>query len=618
MPRRSKRTRLTIWPIKANLKTTHYIMSTLHPYVAMKIGKHRKVSEIDEFGGKSPSWSEPMNFDLDRWEKILQIKLYNHNRDETDQNMATATVDLNELLHEPNGERWFDLEDHMGSGGEILLRWVVQGSEGSVRSSMKSSRWSSRSSRLGSYKSRREREVEVGGFEPISELPESNWDGKVPYGGDVQPEEQYPRPMPKNVGRRSIQNEWKSVNFSGRGKGMGQKGKTMLMVKPVSGDFTGNSDLLKDMDPYLKFRVGDQVRRTEEADKGGRHPRWSTSFVFDLTNVSPNAMMEVVAFDSDAFDEDDYIGEKKFLIKRFFNKRKGEGALYLDRNNEDGGKVNVKWEYLSGFENIGRGGSVRNSRVAPGSTLSIKPIRAEFKKSLNMFMRMDPYMVIKIDENLSQRSRVDEDADCEPRWRDVLIFDLEGGESTVDINCYDRNRLGEDKLIGSATLDINNFINDPYGSATVQLDRKMKDNGTAFIEWAYDSNGGTRPFPSPEPKTYGGTWSEAPMPKVSRVSRRKKFKPKAPLTPSPQRMPIRRVVQHHAPVVRISQPIVHERVVRVNHAVPAPMHEVRSVRLSHTTLGSPVRLYGSTRGSVAIPMKTSVFNPSPISYSTVR
>lgn len=87
-----------------------------------------------------------------------------------------------------------------------------------------------------------------------------------------------------------------------------------LVVKPISGMLTKDTDLFGKMDPYVVCKIGNEQKRTKTHKGGGKKPQWMDT----LTFMSKGTVMTVAAYDDD-FGKDDFIGEGSLNLNQFYS-----------------------------------------------------------------------------------------------------------------------------------------------------------------------------------------------------------------------------------------------------------------------------------------------------------
>jgi len=102
-----------------------------------------------------------------------------------------------------------------------------------------------------------------------------------------------------------------------------------LVIRPINGNLTRNTDLFSKMDPYVKVILGSQQRETSVARNAGKHPQWR-----DQLTLKRNTQDDIIKFE--VWDED--IGKKDDFV--------GSGALAIATVQQKGNKMQ-DWIQLS-------------------------------------------------------------------------------------------------------------------------------------------------------------------------------------------------------------------------------------------------------------------------------
>jgi len=85
-----------------------------------------------------------------------------------------------------------------------------------------------------------------------------------------------------------------------------------LVIRPMSGDLTRNTDLFQKMDPYVKVFLGAQHRETRVARKEGKHPVWRDELT--LQYDSHDDILNFEVWDEDTHKKDDLVGTGSIAV----------------------------------------------------------------------------------------------------------------------------------------------------------------------------------------------------------------------------------------------------------------------------------------------------------------
>ncbi|GJN01294.1 hypothetical protein PR202_gb13892 [Eleusine coracana subsp. coracana] len=68
-----------------------------------------------------------------------------------------------------------------------------------------------------------------------------------------------------------------------------------------------DTDFLNNMDPYVIITCRSQEQKSSVAKGAGSEPEWNETFVFSVSDDSPQLIVKIM--DSDALTDDDFVGE---------------------------------------------------------------------------------------------------------------------------------------------------------------------------------------------------------------------------------------------------------------------------------------------------------------------
>ncbi|GLJ41257.1 hypothetical protein SUGI_0854010 [Cryptomeria japonica] len=94
-----------------------------------------------------------------------------------------------------------------------------------------------------------------------------------------------------------------------------------LEVLLVSAEGLQNSDFLCNMDPYVIVKCRTQEQKSSVSSGQGSNPEWNEKFVFTVSEGTTELILKIM--DSDAANEDDFVGEASIPLEALFS----EGSL---------------------------------------------------------------------------------------------------------------------------------------------------------------------------------------------------------------------------------------------------------------------------------------------------
>ncbi len=88
-----------------------------------------------------------------------------------------------------------------------------------------------------------------------------------------------------------------------------------IIIKPINGMLTKDTNMFGKMDPYVVCIIGSQKQRTATHSGGGKKPQWQTTLQFQLQN--PESLMRVAVYDDD-LGKDDLVGEGTVNLNQLY------------------------------------------------------------------------------------------------------------------------------------------------------------------------------------------------------------------------------------------------------------------------------------------------------------
>lgn len=113
-------------------------------------------------------------------------------------------------------------------------------------------------------------------------------------------------------------------------------------------------------------------------------------------------------------------------------------------------------------------------------TLQIKVLKAELLNDTDYFGKMDPYVILKLNDQ-SFQTTVKKSAGKTPQWYETFAFRAKEGES-IRLDVLDKDFLKHDDLVGSGVYEIKDIFS-PNKNIIIKLYRKgSKYSGELFLE----------------------------------------------------------------------------------------------------------------------------------------
>jgi len=121
-----------------------------------------------------------------------------------------------------------------------------------------------------------------------------------------------------------------------------------LIIKPLSGQLTQDTETFGKMYPYVKVVVGTQFQQTPPHKHGGKHPEWDTSLNFKHNSE------DIIAFEVwDRDSSNDFIGEGEIAFATVVNSNnRFNDWVDLKYKGKKAGRILVYVEYTPDLNSI--------------------------------------------------------------------------------------------------------------------------------------------------------------------------------------------------------------------------------------------------------------------------
>lgn len=315
----------------------------------------------------------------------------------------------------------------------------------------------------------------------------------------------------------------------------------MISVVLLEGRNLKSMELIGKQDPYCKLSMGNFSKRGKTVQKGGRNPYFGEEeLLFWITEDLWVNKMQLSVFDED-IGSDDLIGDAQFSVLHFMDKLGAqEQAIALKNNGSTAGEIVARIEFF------------------PAGMLKIQCFAARQLRSVDAIGRQDPYVKLTIEGKATKavmKTQTDTDGGREPEWEDELFHFQIVDQYNMVVEVWDADAVGEDDLIGSATVSllpifrygyVDDWLNlwmkgkfgskDPAGQLHLEMSF-VGPHGVAYPQHQVGMDKFTekerrtketagQPLPPPEPEASAASASTSS--KISVVSAATKTKPVVP------------------------------------------------------------------------------------------
>ena len=265
-----------------------------------------------------------------------------------------------------------------------------------------------------------------------------------------------------------------------------------MTIRPTSGRFLRDKDLVGKMDPFIKVTFDKSTKATDVAENMGKFPTWNTDLQFNVTEDQMNRKeihIVLEAYDQDPSGKSEYIGIGKILFSAIRDVEElSDTVEILDSKGNQQGTIQVECTLRLGADSPGSKNRANVSEQGLGKgTLIVRPIMATLQRNTEMIGNMDPYVVVILNEQAFM-TNVAESGGKQPTWKDALSFELKGGEEFMVFRVMDSDRGTADDLIGEALINMEYLAGMFVGDGAelqIPLEYKKKTVGQLTLEFEY-------------------------------------------------------------------------------------------------------------------------------------
>jgi len=213
-----------------------------------------------------------------------------------------------------------------------------------------------------------------------------------------------------------------------------------LTISVLQGRNLPNKDVGK-MDPYVKITVGTHghkgglSKKTKILEKGGSNVTWDEHLTFPLDGTQDS--VQVYVADDDTVS-DDPVGNATISLQALLANGHAPHWYPLELNAKPSGEISLQANY----------------RTYDVGVLVVTLHIATKLKDPDWVGKMDPYVILNLDNSPPKKSKTQHDAGASPNFdEETLVFQLKGNEQFLTFELRDED-VGKDDFIGSCKLDL--------------------------------------------------------------------------------------------------------------------------------------------------------------------
>ena len=450
------------------------IIGKSDPYAILKLGDQTQKTDVIK-NSQNPEWNYGGDFIISpNTPDDLKINVFDKDKFGKDKSLGTTSLPVRELIDDldPNKNRWVPLDGV--KSGEVLVATNFQpaGDPGAHE------RMSGRG--LGRQNTANKNGDSHGMLDSMSSIISVNDDNE--------------NSKPEVRGMRGLKQKLSSGSL------FGDNGRKESIISTTS-TFGGaaeipdgnvrvvlnkarnlcNVDLVGKSDPYAIITCGNEKSKTKTL-KNNLNPEWNHEVKFHVDESTPR-LIKIHVFDSDLIGKDDPLGSVNIDLEDLVN----IGPIlneWLPLKNTKSGDVQVSVDFRPDYGNFdspsdaGRRESVASKKPSfggrqdtreqllagregedlPQGVLKVEVIRAKDLTKSDMIGKSDPYAVISFDGDKIKTPVVKNNQNPEWNFNANIPID-EKGPRNVKVEVFDSDKIGKDKPIGAAYIDVEDVIN---------------------------------------------------------------------------------------------------------------------------------------------------------------
>lgn len=226
-----------------------------------------------------------------------------------------------------------------------------------------------------------------------------------------------------------------------------------LIIRPRSGTFTKDFDIIGKMDPFVRITVGKEVLRTETAYGQSKNPVWKTHLSFKLTPQQieqPNTVTILL----ETFDEDpgsnEFIGSANYKLSDVANRSSEAMTVPIfDKKNKSVGSLEVEFEVKLSSQMQEKTSPPRKTYKRAIGTVVVKPKGGRF--DVGVTDKQEFYLVF-IHGEAAYQTGSNDGPGRRPVFRDIISFPLYDGEDMI-VRVFD-NDAEKNEMVAEAYIQL--------------------------------------------------------------------------------------------------------------------------------------------------------------------
>lgn len=124
----------------------------------------------------------------------------------------------------------------------------------------------------------------------------------------------------------------------------------IITIRPITAQLTRNTDMFKNMDPYVKFKLGNNKAKSSVDKRAGKTPSWKDEILIKYMNEDT---LKIEVWDKDTFKPDDLVGSTTLSLSTIEGQRNHiQDWIDLTYKGKDAGKILLDIQFSPKKENI--------------------------------------------------------------------------------------------------------------------------------------------------------------------------------------------------------------------------------------------------------------------------